>query len=676
MPDRFHQAIRNSLTNSTLQSALDANAERRLSARTIALSSLDEPWQELRQKAHQVRLQAIAHLDEYLEAFERNARANGIQVHRARDGSQAVQIVLDIARQHNSRLIAKSKTMVSEEIELNHALEAAGIRVVETDLGEFIIQLRGERPAHIITPAVHLRREDVGKTFHEKLALPLTEDISVMTAAARRVLRQTFLEADIGLSGVNFGVVETGTLCLVTNEGNGRMVTTLPPVHIALMGIERLVPSLQDLDLMLKLLPRSATGQKMTVYTSLINAPRRPNDEDGPQERHLILVDNGRSILRESPLAESLLCIRCGACLNACPVFREIGGHAYVGKKGESSPYPGPIGSVISPGLFGEVEFGHLARASSLCGACREACPVDIDLPKMLLRVRAGLSQRKTSSSQTHVPLLVRVGLHLYTWAAINPRRFYLAQKLVGLAGRILSGKSEYLHLPAFTGWGFSKDIRRPALRTFRDLWKDHRRWQKVSDQPIERILTQPPRPVVDNLPAYSPVKRSIVERFASELETLGGRFALCSYTELIEKILEVLDGSGERSILAWRDENLPSGLLEGLKDRGVEIKHNFDPEVKIGLTGALAAVANTGTLVLPSGAGKAQFVSLIPEVHLAIVRVDQIKENLAQVFSMAAIGEASCVSLITGPSRTADIEMTLTIGVHGPRQVHVLCYS
>jgi L-lactate dehydrogenase complex protein LldF len=213
-----------------------------------------------------------------------------------------------------------------------------------------------------------------------------------MTETARRILRRAFLDADIGISGVNFGVVDTGSLCILTNEGNGRLVTTLPPVHIALMGIERLVPSLDDLTLMLHLLPRSATGQKLTVYTSLMHGPRHPDEVDGPDERHLILVDNGRSALRESSLAEILYCIRCGACINVCPVFREIGGHAYLTRDGETTPYPGPIGSILSPGLFGQAEFGHLARASSLCGACREACPVDIDLPKLLLRVRAGLT--------------------------------------------------------------------------------------------------------------------------------------------------------------------------------------------------------------------------------------------------------------------------------------------
>ena len=251
-----------------------------------------------------------------------------------KDADQAIRLVLEIAREHDARLIAKSKTMVSEEIGLNHALEKHGLQIIETDLGEYIVQLRGEAPSHIITPAVHLRRQDVGRLFQEKLGLPYTEDISIMTDAARQRLRQVFLNADIGISGVNFGVAETGTLCLVTNEGNGRMVTTIPPVHIALMGIERLVPTMDDLALMLSLLPRSATGQKLSVYTSLINSPRKPDDPDGPQERHIILVDNKRSAVQASDLREILYCIRCGSCLNACPVFREIGGHAYVSRGG------------------------------------------------------------------------------------------------------------------------------------------------------------------------------------------------------------------------------------------------------------------------------------------------------------------------------------------------------
>ena len=269
-------------------------------------------------------------------------------------------------------LVAKSKSMVSEEIALNHALEKENIEVIETDLGEYIVQLRHERPSHIITPAAHLKKEQVAELFHEKLGIPYTTDIPTLTATARKVLREVFLTADIGLSGVNFGVAETGGVCIITNEGNGRMVATLPPVHIALMGMERIVPNLNDLALMLSLLPRSATGQKLTVYTQLLHKPLEN------QTRHLVILDNGRTRLRNSPLRESLYCIRCGACLNACPVFRELGGHAYIGSDLSIAPYPGPIGSVISPGLLGE-NYVQLAQASSLCGACKDACPVNIE---------------------------------------------------------------------------------------------------------------------------------------------------------------------------------------------------------------------------------------------------------------------------------------------------------
>jgi L-lactate dehydrogenase complex protein LldF len=311
MTDIFHQRIRASLADENLQAALDANAERRIAVRQQAL--LRCPTTLRCASAPAVRA------DERQpgcvpEQFPRRPGQWGDRP-PGKDAAQAVQTVLDISqrtffvRQHGARLLAKSKTMVSEEIGLNRALEAAGLRVVETDLGEYIVQLRDEPPSHIITPAV-LRRGEVGQTFHEKLGIPLTEDIPTLTQAARQALREVFLTAEIGISGVNFGVVETGTLCVLTNEGNGRMVTTVPRVHIALMGMERLVPTLDDLALMLNLLPRSATGQKITVYTSLLHGPRRAGDPDGPQERHLVVVDNGRSAIRQSPLAEIPYCIR------------------------------------------------------------------------------------------------------------------------------------------------------------------------------------------------------------------------------------------------------------------------------------------------------------------------------------------------------------------------------
>jgi len=676
MPDYFHTQIREALANTGLQEALDANAERRVEARLKANAALPD-YPALRHRAHTLRASTMARLDEYLEQFIAKAQLNGIIVHRAADATQATQIVMEIARENNAHLVAKSKSMISEEIGLNRALEAVGLRVVETDLGEYILQLRGERPAHILTPAVHLKRADVGKTFHERLGLPLSDDVSALVAVARQALRMDFLEAEIGITGVNFGVAESGSLCLVTNEGNGRMVTTLPPVHIALMGIERLVPTLDDLALLLTLLPRAATGQKITVYTSLIHGPRRPGDPDGPRQRHLILVDNGREALRQSPLGEALLCIRCGACLNVCPVFREIGGHAYVGTRGEISTYPGPIGSIISPGLFGQSEFGHLARASSLCGACKEACPVDIDLPKLLLRVRAGGIKIEPSRAKQKIPRLVAIGVRIYTWFSIDVRRFRLAQRLLGPLSHIFAPRSIWMHLPAFTGWGYSKDFPRPALRPFRRRWMSRQPGISIISESVVSVVRESgdkPDQLFETSGNESLDSHSLATRFAGELVALEGKFTFCSRSDLAQRILQILHNNNIGSLLSWESDQLPTSLIEAIRAAGVQVSYDLDPSIRAGLTGTLAAVADTGTIVLTGGPGRSLFSSLLPEVHIAILRTSDIRESLPQVLRLIEVQSAACVVLISGPSRTADIEMTLTIGVHGPRELYVLC--
>lgn len=691
MADAFHNKIKVALGDSQLQGALDANTERRLGAYHKAFDSLPQPFAVMRHRAHALRAHTIANLDHYLQEFTANAEANGLVVHRAASADQAVALVLDIARQNNAELVAKSKTMVSEEIGLNHALESNGIRAVETDLGEYIVQLRGEPPAHIITPAVHLNRSQVGRTFHQKLGLPYTEEVPVMTAAIRRILRETFLNADIGLSGVNFGVAESGTLCIVTNEGNGRMVTTMPPVHIALMGIERLVPTLDDLALVLALLPRAATGQKITVYSSLIHGPRRAGDSDGPGERHLILVDNGRSAMRDSPLHDALLCIRCGACLNACPVFREIGGHAYVDNNGISSTYPGPIGSIVSPALFGQSDYGHLARASSLCGACKEACPVDIDLPKLLLRVRAGGLTVEPERALKKVPASLALGLRVYSWLATSPRRFAAAQKMAAALGLVLSPVSNWIRLPAFTGWGLSKDFPQPALHPFRERWTGLEAAPDPSGLPLGAEMSPP---VINSsgqgsgdaatatVMVQNTDVRARIDEFTLELTALDGTVTLCrrdassslASTELVDQITALLQVKGVTSIQSWEDEHLPPGLLSALAETGIQIKHEPDPQAQAGLTGCLAAIAETGTLVIPSGPGRSLTASLLPEIHVAILAAEDIHQNLSQILNLEAVRTAASVALVTGPSRTSDIEMTLTLGVHGPREVHVFC--
>jgi L-lactate dehydrogenase complex protein LldF len=439
------------------------------------------------------------------------------------------------------------------------------------------------------------------------------------------------------------------------------------------MGIERLVPSMEDLALMLDLLPRSATGQTITVYTSLINAPRKQGEPDGPLERHLILVDNGRTAMRNSPLAEALLCIRCGACLNACPVFGEIGGHAYVNVQGVSSTYPGPIGSIVSPGLFGQAEFGHLARASSLCGACMEVCPVEIDLPKLLLRVRAGETSLGSQVVEQNIPKHVDWGLRLYTWFALDSKRFTSILKLAGFFSWIIAPRSPWLHLPGFTGWGYSKDLPRPAKQPFRE------RWEKQQLAEIHPVETKESENNVqakseENDTAQLVERETLVQRFHSELIAVDGIFTSCKSKDLSQLVFDELKKFEVSSILSWESKQIPNGLIEALLDRGIAASEDFDPQVKVGISGALGAIAETGTLILPSGSGRPQFVSLTPEIHLVVLRSSAIYQNLAQILELREVKEASAIALISGPSRTADIEMTLTIGVHGPRQVHVYC--
>jgi len=674
-PTRFKKRIHESISNEALQIALDNNAQRRVQGRITAFASLPN-WPARRQRAHAVRAEVIGHLDQYLAQFIRKVEQNGIIVHRAQDAAEAIKIVLDtVGVRHDVPLLfAKSKSMVSEEIELNHALEAAGHRVVETDLGEYIVQLRGEKPAHIITPAVHLRRHQVGELFHEKLGIPYTEDLSTLTDTARKILREVFLTADVGVSGVNFGVAETGTLCIVTNEGNGRMVTTLPPLHIALMGMERILPTLDDLALMLSLLPRSATGQKLSVYTQLIHSPRRAGEMDGAPERHLIILDNGRSRLQHSILQETLYCIRCGACLNACPVFRELSGHAYVGADGSIAPYPGPIGSIVSPGLLGLEQFGHLAQASSLCGACKDACPVDIDLPKLLTRVRAGNAYpnvgRGKGEDGIGLSFMSRVGLRTFGLIASSPRLFTLSQKLASIGTSLVSPFSGWFWMPSFTGWGYSKDFPRFATRTFRDRFGVQ---SLPTSHPTQTVRDQSGAQSIPTLQTETPpsaIAKDLIEQFTEELTAVGGNIYQVKGTELTSRLIAFLKEYHIEAAMLW--DSIPDLNESALTEAGLSLERRPDPSLKAGLTSALSAIADTGTLVIPSGQGRPLGASLLAEFHIAIIRASQIVPSLEEALRNNEVRNASALALVTGPSRTADIEMTLTIGVHGPKELHV----
>jgi len=669
----FRTRIRESIDNETLQTALDNNAERRLKGRALAFASIPD-WRERRKRAHAVRADVIDHLEEYLAQFIAKNEENGVIVHRAKDAAEAIQITLNVARQTSARLIAKSKSMVSEEIELNHALEAEGIEVVETDLGEYIVQLRHERPSHIITPAAHLRKEQVAQLFHEKLGIPYTTDIPTLTATARKVLREVFLTADIGISGVNFGVAETGALCIITNEGNARMVTTLPPIHIALMGMERIIPNLDDLALMLSLLPRSATGQKLTVYTQLLHKPlpERPplsvskGSRRAGQQRHLIILDNGRSRVRNSPLKESLLCIRCGACLNACPVFRELGGHAYIGSDLTIAPYPGPIGSVISPGLLGE-NYVQLAQASSLCGACKDACPVDIDLPKMLTRVRAGQSPSPSGRGMSEgqgeggagLSPSTKFGLQIYTRLATHPRLYAASQKFAALTFFLFAPSSQWIRLPAFTGWGYSKDLPRFSGKPFRDGYNS----KQVDKYTSRQVKAYTSKYVLADT-YTSKQTDDPVSRFTLELNALSGH--VYQTNNPTRDIIEFLKSHNFNRIHLepnTLDENL-------LREADIEFTYRPDPQITVGVTNAICGLADTGSVLIADGEGSPLYASLLPEIHIAVLKPSDILPSLSD--AMPLLKNTRAAVFITGPSRTADIEMTLTIGVHGPKEIHV----
>jgi L-lactate dehydrogenase complex protein LldF len=377
----FFDATRAEVANLDLRRKLD-NATGRHLEHVAAMRAELPSFDAERDTARKIKQDAVARLDQLLIQLKERLESNGCKVVVAADAKMARDHILELARERGVKRVVKGKSMTTEEIELNPALEQAGIEAVETDLGEYIVQLRGEKPSHIITPAIHLSKEDIGQTFSERLATPYTNQPEQLTAIARERLRSMFLTAEMGITGVNFAIAETGTLVLVENEGNGRMCSTLPDTLVVLMGIEKVIPSLDDLPHFLEVLARTSTGQKLTSYTNFINGPRGDGDVDGPREVHVVMLDNGRSTMLADPvLREALYCLRCGACLNVCPVYRRIGGHAY------GVTYSGPIGSVVSPGIFGRAG-ALLPFASTLCGACRDICPVKIDIPRLLLHLR------------------------------------------------------------------------------------------------------------------------------------------------------------------------------------------------------------------------------------------------------------------------------------------------
>jgi L-lactate dehydrogenase complex protein LldF len=457
---QFKKQVTVKLADVKLQGALSRLQSRFVEGRSAVISEIAD-LQETRNAAAVIRDRVLNDLEHWLLQFEQQATARGAVVHWAETAEDANRIVAEIAAQHGVRTAAKSKSMVSEECGMNEALEQAGVKVMETDLGEYILQLAHEAPSHIVAPVVHKNKEEISDLFAEKHHLPRKTGIAELCREAREVLRPAFLNADMGISGGNFLVAETGSVLIVTNEGNGRLVTTLPRVHVAISGIEKVVPTLEDVTTLLRLLPRSATGQSITNYVSVLTGNKNKEDHDGPEHFHIILLDNGRSSLVGSEMQEMLRCIRCGACMNHCPVYQNIGGHAY------GWVYPGPMGSILTPLLGGIEKSTDLPNASTFCGACAAVCPVKIPLPDLLRKLREKQMQRGMKSRQE------TFALKAWAWLALHPKIYALATGIGARVMRLIGGKENLIHtLPGAAGWTDGRDFPAPSGRTFRELYK------------------------------------------------------------------------------------------------------------------------------------------------------------------------------------------------------------
>lgn len=444
--------------NPDLQEAVSSGTRNAYYKRQTAMfADSNEHGEFMRQQAAEAKRRALRNLPDLLEQAEDNLTKNGFNVKWAVDADEANRLVLDIARKHSVKTVTKSKSMLSEELGVNHEMEKAGLRVVETDLGEYIIQLNDEPPSHIVAPVIHKTKSEIRDIFIRELGMESTDDAGEMVAFARHMLREDFLNSDMGISGGNFVIAETGSLGLVMNEGNGRMCTSVPNVHIALVGIEKVIDTVEDYTTLTQVLPRSGTGQNLTVYTNIINGPSRADEQGGPEHVYIIFVDNGRSNIYSTNYTEALACIRCGACQNACPVYRSTGGHAY------GWVYGGPIGAVLTPLFVGLENAKPLPHASSLCGSCKQVCPVDIDLPKMLLDLRWDLVQAGESETTWNV------GMKMWAIGMTSPARFNLGG-VVARAGQNVMGD----YMPGVLGnWTKHRDFPEFAPKSFRQQWKE-----------------------------------------------------------------------------------------------------------------------------------------------------------------------------------------------------------
>jgi iron-sulfur cluster protein len=654
-------------------------------------------WQELREAGRALKDRTLASLDEQLVRLEAAVTAAGGVVHWAADGPEACAIVARLAREHGADEVVKVKSIATDEIKLNEALAAAGVRAVETDLAELIIQLGDDVQSHILVPAIHKNRSEIRDLFARELDLPdLSDEPAALTEAARLHLRRKFLDARFGVSGANFAVAETGTVSVFESEGNGRMCTTLPEVLVTVMGIEKLVPAWRDMEVFLQLLPRSSTGERMNPYTSLWTGVR---PGDGPREFHLVLLDNGRTdTLADEVGRQALRCIRCSACLNVCPVYSRTGGHAY------ESVYPGPIGAILTPQLKRLEDGRSLPYASTLCGACYEVCPVEIDIPRVLVHLRG----RVVDSEPAWKP--EKVAMRALYRAFASRRSFERAQRSARL-GRPLARGGRIEHLPwPLSGWTATRDLPAPPGESFRDWWRRERGdGAPAPAVPAEREPAPAPRAerpaeagdaratVLARIRAAladrpSPVEvprdyRRRSERSEAEVADLfaerAGEYRAtvrrAAPGELRAVLAELCAEAGARRLAVpgdLPDEWQPEGVAL-IADDGLSA-HELDG-LDGALTGCAVAIAETGTLVLDGGAAQGRrALTLVPDYHLCIVGEDQIADLVPEAVARLepAVEEGRPLTFVSGPSATSDIELNRVEGVHGPRTLHVVVVS
>jgi L-lactate dehydrogenase complex protein LldF len=696
----FPDAASAALGDSQLRRNL-ATATSTIRAKREAVVGEVPDWAELRRAGRAIKDASLGSLDRALVALESAVVASGGHVHWANDGNEGCSIVASVARSHGVDEVVKVKSIATDEIRLNDALAAAGVRAVETDLAELIIQLGGDTPSHILVPAIHKNRAEIRDLFARELGLPeLTDEPAALAEAARLHLRRKFLDARMGVSGANFAVAETGTVCVFESEGNGRMCTTLPEVLVTVMGIEKLVPSWRDMEVFLQLLPRSSTGERMNPYTSFWSGVR---PGDGPREFHLVLLDNGRSgVLSDQVGRQALRCIRCSACLNVCPVYSRTGGHAY------ESVYPGPIGAILTPQLSGLRSGRSLPYASSLCGACYEVCPVEIDIPRVLVHLRG----RVVDSEPWWQP--EKAAMKGMYRAFSSARAYERAQRAARLGSRSLARGGRVSRLPwPLSGWTDTRDLPAPPAETFRDWWRrergspDRAATPRDLDMPrisrstqmalprdtpaetgdarsailhrIREALADRPAPVDvprDYRQSNDDARAAVVALFSERV----GEYEASVRSATAQELASVL-GKLCRDVGAERMA-IPGDLPEAWRPEGIALVEDTDlsphelDRLDGALTGCALAIAETGTVVLDGGAAQGRrALTLVPDYHLCVVEADAIVPTVPEAVEKLepAVKDGRPLTFVSGPSATSDIELKRVEGVHGPRTLHVV---